>query len=96
MSAGAVGIYELVNRERGRQERLAATGRFPHTIADSRITHDRRLAILVEEVGEVSKRLNELEASSHVHYDAHLAQELVQVAACAVGWLETLGFSRHE
>lgn len=95
MSVGTSGIFELIDRERGRQDRLQAQGKFRYTIADSRIGHDRRLSILTEEVGEVAKRLNQLELLTHVHYDPELVAELVQVAACAVGWLESLGFPRH-
>ncbi len=41
-----------------------------------------KLAILTEEVGEVARAL--------IEDDDQLRQELVQVAACAVGWLESM------
>lgn len=43
-----------------------------------------RMAILAEETGEVGRSLQNKDA-------ANLREELVQVAAVAVRWLETLG-----
>lgn len=52
-------------------------------------SHERRYAILAEEVGEVARELNE--AAIHGHLDApKLCAELVQVAAMAMTWLEAL------
>lgn len=48
------------------------------------ITEGEKLAVLVEEVGEVAKALNELESKER------LRAELVQIAAVACSWGETL------
>jgi len=94
MSAPDRTIWEVILMERGRQERLRASGKFRFTIADTRISHERRLTILLEEVGEVAKILNESDATGRPTYTLELTSELVQVAACAVGWLEALGTMR--
>lgn len=51
-------------------------------------SNDRRLAILVEEVGEVAAELNE--AASGNLDETNLRLELIQVAAMAATWLEAL------
>ena len=45
---------------------------------------DRWLAILTEELGEIARALNE-------HDDENRNEELVQVAAVCVAWLEAIG-----
>lgn len=75
-----VDIYKLVDAERERQE-LKFPGR---TIAD--VAPLTKLRILVEEVGEVAEALDLEDANT----ERELRDELVQVAACAVGWLESL------
>lgn len=73
--------------ERDRQEHLRATGHFQHGPADSALSLPAILAVLAEEVGEVAR---------HVCDDMHgkgldkaaLREELIQVAAVAVGWAE--------
>ena len=64
------------------------------------ISDDRRLAILVEEVGEVAKELNDrdhdggeagvIEPHLYREYDQRLREELVQVAAVAVAFIEAI------
>ena len=53
--------------------------------------HGRRLAILMEETGEVARAYNERDhrrlGIDHPQFMAELRGELVQVAAMAVGWL---------
>lgn len=88
-------IYKLISDERHRQN-----VKFPKaTIADPHpglpSTHDVRLRILVEEVGEVARAIDNLQkaqtAQEQVAPFRNLREELVQVAACAVGWLEAIG-----
>lgn len=69
-----VGIFERIAAERKRQ-----LAKFPHEAED---TDAVSLAILVEEVGEVARALNDDDTGEH------LDEELVQVAAVAVKWLE--------
>lgn len=65
-------IFEHISEERLRQDTKHPL--FPK---------GDRLAILVEEVGEVGKALNE-------HDRIELRKELIQVAAVAVRWLELI------
>lgn len=75
-------IIADVLAERARQEE-----KFPgDTIAAPHHSNDKRLRILVEEVGEVAEALDE----KHANTKRELRKELIQVAACAVGWLEAL------
>lgn len=60
------------------------------------IPRSEKLSILMEEVGEVAKALNETPMkhetqATHDEWRRHLAHELVQVAAVAVAWLEVDG-----
>lgn len=76
---------ELVESERRRQAELWAG---PHDwgagdCSSPLVAAPVKLAVLVEEVGEVAKALLE-------HDDGDLRDELVQVAAVAVAWLESL------
>jgi len=76
--------YDEIRAERARQDALAGAGRWAgESIAT--ISNDRRLRVLVEEVGEVARDLEEDEED-----DLELRIELVQVAAVAVAWLEAL------
>lgn len=72
-----------IGDERDRQEGLKAAGKFSHTCADTELTDDRKLVILVEEVGEVARAI---QSGDWVN----LRDELVQVAAVACAWAEAL------
>jgi hypothetical protein len=49
-----------------------------------------RLPILVEEVGEVARELNDLRHHQTAEARSRTRAELVQVAAVAVGWIAAL------
>jgi len=70
--------YADIRKERARQDDLAAAGRWGGESVAT-ISDDRRLRVLVEEVGEVASALQD---------GSQLRVELVQVAAVAVAWLE--------
>ena len=72
-----------VAAERLRQEGLKASGRFDATCADNTLSAGQKLAILVEEVGEVARAICDRDPE-------HMREELVQVAAVAVAWVEAL------
>ena len=79
--------------ETGRQEQLVREGRFEWTLAMPGVANEKRLAVLAEEVGEAAKEVTELLiAGDKGHATAgtllRLRAELVQVAACAVSWIE--------
>lgn len=59
-------------------------GKFEFTASDPGISNSLKLPILIEEVGEVAKCINESMSKDE------LEKELTQVAAVAVAWLESL------
>lgn len=91
-------VVREVYEERGRQERLRESGKFEWTLADPKQSNARKLAVLAEEFGEVSREVTE----EIIIQDQGTAQgrlmvtreklraELIQVAACAVAWAEAL------
>lgn len=87
-------IFDAIFRERERQEKLKADGRFEFTCADLGATDQARAIILVEEIGEVCRVILNLEKQTHDEPKkgtlAQLRSELVQVAAVTVAWIEGL------
>ena len=79
-------VYDEIRTERTRQDTLAAAGRWGGESVAT-ISDDRRLRVLVEEVGEVARALD---WHQDLEEDGQLRAELVQVAAVAVAWLEAL------
>lgn len=77
-------VYRQIADERARQRSMAANGRWSWTFADA--SDSMRLAVLVEEVGEVA---------SAIQGDGDLRVELVQVAAVCVQWLEIIEVSEN-
>ena len=79
--------------ERRRQEALKREGRFTHSCADEDMPDHEALAVLIEEVGEAARAMLESGRGISRANDAHgasLRQELIQVAAVALAWLEKL------
>lgn len=84
-------IFHAINLERARQARLRAEGKFAFTLDmvempmpdGMPLLSIHKYPILAEEVGEVARAMNDGD-------DANLKEELVQVAALAVAWLEAL------
>lgn len=66
--------------ERDRQDDLKKKGRFKYTCADN-IDSKMALSILVEEVGEVARAINENDTDE-------LIKEISQVGAISLAWLE--------
>lgn len=77
-------VLRMVRIERDRQDTLIAEGVIPHDLALAYVPSGLKLGVLTEELGEVAKALNDQEGSER------LREELVQVAACAVAWAESL------
>ena len=73
-------IYAAIDAERERQDQKHGD----RSIASPQVGMETAYLILAEEVGEVARALLEEGSLTDLH------QELVQVAACAVGWLEAL------
>ena len=82
-------VLLAVAAERGRQEQLFAAGQFPFTCSNAAVSGREKLPVLVEEVGEVAEALQRPGRLSDEHR-AHLRTELIQVAAVAVAWAESL------
>jgi hypothetical protein len=97
----AIQILAEVYHERRRQDKLKAEGRFPFTCADAIVQDTKargndalKLAILMEEIGEASRAVCEVERlANDKHYDdakKQLRKELVQCSAVILAWLESL------
>lgn len=78
---GRLDIIDLILKERHRQNTLKAEGKFPYTCADPELTDSERVVILTEEIGEVCRAV-------HDHLDENKKEELIQVAAIVLAWLE--------
>lgn len=70
---------DAVIRECARQTELRRAGRFPFEIGEPGCSVYRSVSILTEELGEVSRAVNDKDR-------ANLKEELVQVAACCRKW----------
>lgn len=77
-----ISALNAIVMERERQDELKAAGKFANTCADS-ISNGACLAILVEEVGEIARAMNEWDKNP-----GQLKKEVTQVAAVAMAWLE--------
>lgn len=92
-----VAVLEDIAHERVLQEQRKAEGRFMFTCADSApgsMTDAEKMTVLMEEVGEVAREVltqegRRLARDTEGSREA-LRNELVQVAAVAVAWLEAL------
>jgi hypothetical protein len=73
---------EMVTAERNAQFRK--WGHDPGRVEEPHGNNDRRLRVLVEEVGEIAMALND---GDPIH---HLLDEVVQAAAVATAWAEGL------
>ncbi|MES2384554.1 MAG: MazG-like family protein [Pseudomonadota bacterium] len=87
-------IWLDIVTERFRQERLCAAGKFPATLAHrGALSPAACLAVLAEEFGEVARPVADQLAGSRrgepLDVD-HLREELIQLAACCVAWVEQL------
>jgi len=85
-----VNVFERIAKERHRQNTLVAEGKLPWNCCTLSVDPNRKLRVLVEEVGEVAEAIDRLEAGDCWLNRTHLQDELVHVAAVAVAWLEAL------
>lgn len=83
-------VVSEIYKERVRQEDLKRAGRFKYTCADSQLTAGEKLAILVEEVGEAARAISEDADNAQDKHGVNLRKELIQVAAVAAAWAESL------
>lgn len=83
-------IFDHIHLERLRQDKLKEAGKFKYTCADSNMLSSEKYLVLAEEVGEVARAVLNLQNFAF-DYSADLGkvrEELVQVAAVSVAWLE--------
>jgi hypothetical protein len=88
---GEILIY--VKHERERQEQLKNAGKFSYTCADTEMMPGYKLSVLAEEFGEVASIVNQQmggDTTKRCPSNDELRNELVQVAAVAVAWAESL------
>ena len=79
-----------------RQDSLARRGKFGGTHILPGGPDHARLAVLVEEVGEIARELNEsFNVSIGLDREA-LVRELIQVAACSIAWATALEHEHGE
>jgi hypothetical protein len=90
-------IVDEIVRERERQETLRRSGKFLWTCASPDVATVKKLAVLAEEFGEASRAATEemIALDKGRPEDAAgarllLREELVQVAAVCLAWLESL------
>jgi hypothetical protein len=85
------GIWLDIITERFRQERLCAQGKFPATLAHKgALPMAACLAVLAEEFGEVARPVADDLCKPGTLDRDHLREELIQLAACCVAWVEQL------
>ena len=94
-----VRTLDQVSRERARQRELLATGAILDDCADAAVNDFIKLAVLAEEFGEAARAVNQLDGlMRRPGADAwrikvrrgNLRHELIQTAAVAVAWAESL------
>ncbi len=84
-------IGEDVLAERQRQELLRDDGRFPFTCASvPGMSDEAKLAILMEELGEVARAVSEKNGNANDKHGSDLRTELIQLAAASVAWVESI------
>jgi NTP pyrophosphatase (non-canonical NTP hydrolase) len=97
---------EAVARERLRQDELVRRGKFSWNCAFDGPAYSEKLAVLMEEVGEVAREVTEhiitrdkytadskllvMPEHREEHFRERLKKELIQVAAVCVAWVEHL------
>ena len=85
-------IFDGIRLERRRQEQLKIEGRFLYTCADPQMLSSEKYLVLAEEVGEVARAILCLQNFTK-DYGSDLEkvrEELIQVAAVSVAWLESI------
>ena len=83
-------ILSRIAEERIRQRKLFAAREHSFRVDSPIVDWTRKLRMLVKEVGGVAAAIDRLEKSPRSKdFKRHFIQELVQVAAVAVAWLES-------
>ena len=94
-------VLELIATERNRQRDLLVKGAILYDCADAEVCMDKKLRTATEELGEIARAIDAFdkhgEAKSTHHFfqllkakRAHLKTELIQLAAVATAWAESI------
>lgn len=95
MNTRTESIYHNLREELYRQVKLKYEGKFRFTARDD-VDEAIKLAMLVEEVGEVAKEVQAICGTTRDKPNRNLLkEELVQVAAICFAWLESPNFYRE-
>lgn len=93
-SPAMMDVFARIAQERHRQNTLFVEGHISFNCSSRVVDPHRKLRVLVEEVGEVARELENLENNTGYATEKKIRQclvnELTQVAAVAVAWLEAL------
>lgn len=88
-------VIHKITRERHRQESLIQTGKIIGDVKDPEEEDTLKLAILAEEFGEVANAVLESDRGNRSTRE-HMLLELIQVAAVACAWAESMERELHE
>jgi hypothetical protein len=84
-------VFAAIHAERERQAELLRKGQIGFDVAHPLPDARRKFRVLLEEVGEVAKECDQLEQTPKSRTVwPFLREELIQVAAVCVAWLESL------
>jgi hypothetical protein len=87
-------ILARVWMERLRQKHLLSIGKIKFDLASPVVSNDRKLRVTTEENGEVARAIDLLEnaetPAAILKAKRHLQEELNQLTACSIAWLEAL------
>jgi NTP pyrophosphatase (non-canonical NTP hydrolase) len=87
-------LHDEIDAERDRQDAKFGWIGAPKSILPGDNEY-AKLGVLMEEVGEVSRELLESQFAGVIGTTPHLEEELIQVAAVAVAWVEAIREKRH-
>lgn len=76
--------------ERLRQKKLFKDKLLSFDCSSPVVSHDRKLRVATEELGEIAQTIDRLETSDCAHRREHLKTEITQLAAVCVAWLESM------
>lgn len=96
LTGDAAATERMIREERLRQMRLLASGDILFDCAAVTVDPLRKLRVLIEELGEVAKAVDLLEEHPMIQARRdHLVDEVTQVAAVAVAWLEAISMAAN-
>lgn len=87
-------VMHKITKERHRQESMIQSGKIIGDVKEPEESETLKLTILAEEFGEVANAV--LECSGERPTREHMLTELIQVAAVACAWAESLERELHE